>query len=638
MCGILGKVTFSGRHESAVEFTYALNQLINRGPDDSGVFEDCLTNNRRISLGHRRLSILDLSDAGHQPMISPSSGTVCVYNGEIYNFKDIRNQLRALGHEFHSECDTEVVIAAYDEWGSDFLDQFIGMFAVAIYDPKRQRLLLARDRLGIKPLYLYSDGNQLAFSSEVSALAALPTLKLEVRPDAVHHLLLYGYIPAPLSIYRNVEKIKPGHKVVVDLSDQKTVHQQYWDAVHYYARPANFRSEEEVVEAITAELKDAVNRRLISDVPIGAFLSGGIDSSLIAAFMQELSSSPIKTFTIGFSDSDFDEAPYAKRMAEYLGTEHTELYIDEHSVLDIAQNTSNYFDEPFADTSAVPTLALSRMTRQHVTVALSGDGGDELFWGYNNYAFASFRRYDELRNVPRSLRLIAAQILQLLPSNAMQSRGFQLKFRDFVEFYLRNHQLSLKVMYPGLHPCNPEFEDILDTVNRRIYERLENIPRDSVTGAMDLHTYLPDDILAKVDRATMSVGLEARVPMLDHNVVQLAASIPTEYKTRNGQLKYLLRLVLSQQVPQDIWDRPKKGFGIPISRWLRTSLRDWAHEELFSSETSLNSWIDKSEMRRAFSDHQEGRVDNKRLIWAGLQLSGWDQRMRRIRLGMPING
>ena len=630
MCGILGLVTFAGRHSSEGQFHNALMQLEQRGPDDHGTFHQLSDSRFQLSLGQTRLSILDLSEAGHQPMINSLTDTVCVYNGEIYNFKEIRDRLREVGYQFHSECDTEVVSVSYDEYQAEFLQKFVGMFALCLFDQKRRRLLLARDRLGIKPLYYYWDGQRFAFSSEIAALVALPALELEICQTAVHHLLRYGYIPGEMSIYKNVHKLRPGHRMMLDLDRPDIRKEQYWSALDYYRNPDSYRTEGEVIESLTDEIGKAVSRRLISDVPIGAFLSGGIDSSLVVALMQEASSRPVQTFTIGFSEPDFDEAPAAREIARYLGTDHTELYIDEVTVQEIAKTTAQHFDEPFADSSAVPTLALSRMTRDHVTVALSGDGGDELFWGYNNYLPAGYRQYEKLRSVPLPIRRMLGAILKAVPSASMRSKGFQIQFRDFVEYYLKNHRIKLQAHYPNLHAVARDGEDVLDSMCRKTVEQLDGKPRDILMGAMDLHAYLPDDILTKVDRASMSVGLEARVPILDHNVVQLAAGIPVEFKTKDGQLKYLLRNVLSKYVPQDLWDRPKKGFGIPISRWLRTSLKSWAEDELFAGDSRLLEWIDKKELSRVFDDHQAGKADNKLLIWACIQLAGWDRRVRAI--------
>ncbi len=628
MCGILGKVTLSGEAEGPDVFDRALRQLDHRGPDDRGAHHLVTPGGAVVSLGQTRLSILDLSDAGHQPMISPRSGAVIVFNGEVYNFREIRARLVAKGMEFTSECDTEVILAAYDEWGDSFVDSLRGMFAIAIYDPRRGRIVLARDRLGIKPLYYYWDGRQLAFGSEITALAAFPNLQLDVCQAALRNYLRQGFIPGPLSIFRKIRKLPQGHLLVCNLDGSNPVEKRYWDPLDFYAQPRSFRDENEVVEAIRSELTEAVRLRLISDVPLGAFLSGGIDSSLVVALMRQVHTGLLKTFTIGFSEPEWDEAPAARRIADYLGTEHHEEYLSEANVLDAVRTVGDHYDEPFADESNIPTLLLSKMTRKHVTVALSGDGGDELFWGYNHYDTRAMRWFRGLNRVPRLVRRGAGVILKQLGAEGYRI-GDLIEFEDLPMYYMRA-RIWPPGQYRGLHRHDEEHDRLLE-IGRCVASRLRGRDRHVLTGAMDLHCYLVDDILTKVDRASMAVALEARVPILDHQVVQLAASIPSSFKTAGGEKKRLLRQLLAQYIPRQLWDRPKKGFGVPLVRWLRTSLKDWAYDELCSRGTHLGDWLDAGTLRQVLDDHTRGRRNVSGLIWACLQLSNWDRRMTRLR-------
>ena len=628
MCGILGKVTFKGAHEAPTVFDQALGQLRHRGPDDQGAHHGQGPEGCRVSMGQTRLSILDLSSAGHQPMFSPRTGSCVVYNGEIYNFREIRATLETKGYKFTSECDTEVVLAAYDEYGEDFVTHFVGMFAIGLWDKPRGRLVLARDRLGIKPLYYYWDQNQLAFGSEVTALAALPGLRLNVSDAVIGEFLLFGYIPHPLSIFERTHKLPAGHLMTIDLARPRVESRAYWDALQYYLTPKSY-TEEEAIDALESALLDAVRLRLISDVPLGAFLSGGVDSSLVVALMKKVHTGTVRTFTIGFSVPTWDEAPHARRIAQHIGTQHEEVYLTEDNVLSAAREVGDYYDEPFADSSNIPTLALARMTRRHVTVALSGDGGDELFWGYSSYTNRAYDVFERLEPMPRAMRRMIGAAMRAVPGRRWRPWGERLRHDDFAGYAMLPN-IWLTWEYPGLHRRTAGSESRVMQIAREVQARLPGAPRDVLTGAIDLKAYLPDDILTKVDRATMSVALEARVPILDHRVVQLAAGIPIELKTAGREQKHLLKRLLSRHVPRELWDRPKMGFGIPLAPWLRTSLREWTEDQLGSREGRLHDWIDSRVLRQVLDDHQQCKTDASQLIWACLQLAAWDRRIRSI--------
>lgn len=631
MCGILGLITFSGESASLDVFDRALAQLDHRGPDDRGAWHTTTAAGVRVSFGQTRLAILDLSEAGHQPMFSPRSGVAVVFNGEIYNFKEVRAALERKGFSFQTSCDTEVILAAYDAYGDAFVEHLRGMFAIALFDPKRNRIVLIRDRLGIKPLHYYFDGRRFAFASELTALAAMPDMDLEVCQTALHNYLRQGFVPGPATIYHRVRKLPPGHALALDLGVPRPDVRRYWDPLEHYGNPRTFSSESEVLDAMQERLIESVRLRLISDVPLGAFLSGGVDSTLIVAMMRQVHTGSLKTFTIGFSEPDWDEAPAARRIAEHLGTEHHEQYISEANVLDAARRVADHYDEPFADESNIPTLLLSEMTRRQVTVALSGDGGDELFWGYYHYNTRAMRCFSCLNNVPRPFRLAAGAALRPFGDEGRRI-GELLEFEDLPMYYMRSRNWALE-LYPRLHRAGPQQDRMLE-IGREVASRLPGSDRHVLTGAMDLHCYLVDDILTKVDRASMAVALEARVPILDHKVVELAASIPSSFKTAGGEQKHLLKSLLERFVPRPLWERPKKGFGVPLVRWFRTTLKDWAYDELCSRSTHLGQWLDPGELRRMLDDHTSGRRNLSGLIWACLQLARWDRRMVAIRGGL----
>jgi len=629
MCGILGVVTFRGAHPSEQSFDRALGLLDHRGPDDRGALHDSLPSGGRISLGQTRLSILDLSPAGHQPMVSERTGTAIVFNGEAYNFREVRAGLQAAGVSFHSECDTEVLLAAYDQRQDDFIEPFRGMFAIGLWDRARNRLLLVRDRLGIKPLYYYWDGRTLAFASELTAIAALPDLQLDVCQDAMRQYLWRGFIPYPLSIYKQIRKLPAGYRLSISLADPRPEATPYWDALDYYASPRSYAGPIEAVDAIEDVLSEAVRLRLISDVPLGAFLSGGIDSSLVVALMRKVHSGTVRTFSIGFDEDRWNEAPAAKRIAEHLGTQHEEMYISRENLLEQVPCVSRHYDEPFADSSAIPTLALAKLTRRHVTVALSGDGGDELFWGYDQYSAKSNAIFPWVQWIPGAVRKSIGAGLRAFRGSSLERWGHLIAFDDFAQFYARTDHWH-PWTFAGLHRANVSMHRQLE-IGREVAARLGDQDRDRHMSAADLKSYLVDDILTKVDRATMAVALEARVPILDHKVVELAAGIPYSIKKHGNEKKHLLKELLARHVPRPLWDRPKMGFGVPLVHYFRGPLRDWARDELFSHDHSLAEWLNMNVVQQVYDEHVSGRRDCASLLWACLQLAGWDRRMREIR-------
>ena len=602
MCGFVGFIGPSGLNmtrEAAVR--RMCDAIRHRGPDDSGIWVD---NAFGIALGHRRLSIIDLSPAGHQPMLSASGRFVIAFNGEIYNFKTIRDELTQAGKapNWRGHSDTEVLLAAIETWGTEAaLTRSAGMFAFALFDRQTGSLTLARDRLGEKPLYWGANNGVLLFGSDLAALRCHPLWRGEVDRDALALLLRYNNVPAPHSIYKGIFKSEPGTILHFENGRAEPAVTRYWDADGVIASGASHAFEGSSVDATDETerlLRQALAGQMIADVPLGAFLSGGIDSSTVVALMQSANSRPVKTFSIGFEEQGYDEAPHAKAVARHLATDHTELYVSQADALAVVPRLAGIYSEPFADSSQIPTLLVAGMARRHVTVALSGDGGDELFSGYNRYAIAH-RTWNRLRRVPLPLRRalagsIAAVSAQrwdsmarpfagLLPAKFWPDRAGDKLVKAAGVAQLQ----SLDEVYRALvsHWQAPDGVVIGGNEGGASSHTAKIATLDPVRRMMqqDLTHYLPDDILVKVDRAAMAVSLETRVPMLDHRLVEFSATLPMSILRRNGQSKWPLRQVLHRYVPQHLIDRPKMGFGVPLDSWLRGPLRDWAEALLDQS-------------------------------------------------------
>jgi len=596
--------------------------LRHRGPDDSGIWLDEAAG---IGLGHRRLSILDLSPLGRQPMHSASGRYVICFNGEVFNFARLRAELEPLGHSFRGGSDTEVMLAAIEQWGlAAAVQRFIGMFAFALWDAQNRTLHLVRDRIGIKPLYYGQAGGDFIFGSELKALRTHPDFDSAIDRGALTLYFRHNYIPGPWSIHQGARKLPPGHILTLGCDGQQVL-ARYWSPEDIWARgeAAPFAgTEAEAASQLEALLTDAVGLRMLADVPLGAFLSGGIDSSLVVALMQAQSTQAVRTFSIGFAEKAHNEAPHAEAVAAHLGTNHTQFMLSQRDLLDVVPLVPRYWDEPFADSSQIPTYAVCKLARQHVTVALSGDGGDELFFGYDRY-FHTQRWWRRLKRIPGPLRSVSGLGERLLgqgsgPTLARLSKRLGLfSERNFAAFYSR---LISQVHRPG--------ELVLDA---------PPAPRTPLPGASpggdllrdmalwDVLMYLPDDILTKVDRASMAVSLETRVPLLDHRVIEFAASLPTAFKARNGNGKIILKQLLHKHVPRALVERPKMGFGVPISTWLRDELRPWAEDLLGEAALRAEGHLNAPLIRRAWAEHLSGRVDHSPLLWAVLMYSSWRQ-------------
>ena len=647
MCGITGFWNPQRDNNAAVlqnTVQRMASTISHRGPDDSGEWVDAESG---VALGFRRLAIVDLSPTGHQPMHSADGRYVIIFNGEVYNFLELREELAALGHSFRGTSDTEVMLAAICQWGlSAAVKRFNGMFAFALWDRTERRLHLVRDRLGIKPVYYGWSGGVFMFGSELKPLRAHPAFQAGINRDVLSLFLRFADVPAPFSIYEGIHKQPPG--TILTLTEgpaQQAPHiEVYWSArqaaENGLRQPFN-GSEEEARQELDALLRDGIEKRMIADVPLGAFLSGGVDSSTVVALMQAISSQPVKTFTIGFHEAGYDEAQYARQVAAHLGTEHTELYLTPQEMLDVVPRLPHLYDEPFADASQIPTYLVSQLARRHVTVSLSGDGGDELFAGYNRYTWAD-RIWNRVGGLPpfgrRSLRAmlsilspegwqtllrcmgpLAPQALrQPLLADKVQKIADVLSvdspkavYRQLVSQWKQPDAVALRAHEPMTLLNDPSaWAEVLDFSRWMMY--------------MDLVTYLPDDILTKMDRASMGVSLESRVPLLDdHRVVEFAWRLPMSYKIRDGQSKWLLRQVLYQYVPPDLIERPKMGFAIPIDAWLRGPLRDWAESYLAEDRLRREAFLDPAPVRQKWDEHLSGRHNWQYPLWGVLMFQAW---------------
>lgn len=609
MCGITGKIFFTGDQVAPSDISTLTQALAHRGPDDTGTY---LSPDAAVGLGHRRLSVIDLTSAGHQPM-RYLNRYVITFNGEIYNFRELRKNLKQRGYHFQSSTDTEVILALYDAYGERCVDYLNGMFAFAIYDEAEHKLFCARDRLGKKPFKYYADHKVFIFASEIKAILTQPEVSAAPDLAALNHYLTFQYVPAPSTGFAKIYKLPPAHTLTLNVKNGQLTIRRYWAPDSPDPKPIQTVAEWE--QMLRAAVAEAVRNRLIADVPLGAFLSGGLDSSAVVALMAQASSSQIKTFSIGFNVAAHDELAYARLVARRYNTDHTELRVTPDP-LDIVNILRTHLDEPFADSSAIPTYYLCRLTRQHVTVALTGDGGDELFAGYRHYLAHRLAHY--ISQVPGAGRI------GTFVAGRLSSRP-------------QRFAASLAQGIPRRHLTYIAYAD--QGMKRRLYsEALAAFLNDTpphmpastgnpvaIAQSFDLQTYLPDDILAKVDYMSMAVGLEARCPLLDYHVVALAARIPTNLKLRGWQGKYIWKRSLRNIVPEPILTRPKQGFTVPLSDWLKGPLKTLLHDTLTSARSRQRGLFNTPHLEQLMSAHDRGASHLARPLWALLVLELWFQ-------------
>jgi len=644
MCGICGEINLDHRGIQVDVMKRMCDVMAYRGPDDEGaVF---LGGNRivetgksspwpsnendfDVALGHRRLSIIDLSQAGHQPMSNEDGTLWIVYNGEIYNFQDLKKQLQGRGHVFKSKSDTEVILKAYEEWGVECLKAFRGMFAFAIWDSKRRQLFMARDRLGKKPLVYFNKDGYFAFASEIKALLQIPEAERKVDNNALHNYLTYQYVPSPDTIFEGIKKLPPAHYLLYDSSGNIKI-ERYWKLA-FASNKEPQRDISEWCHLIRSKLEESVKLRLISDVPLGAFLSGGVDSSLVVGIMAKLSRNPVKTFSIGFEEKDFDELSYARMVSKHFATEHHEFIVKPNAI-EILPKLVWHYNEPFADSSAIPTFYVANMTKDHVKVVLTGDAGDENFAGYPRYLrskwVALFSKIPERMRrdlLPPFLRTVGQLHWKVKTFNRLAayiesiSRNQGRNYAEQVKIFNSEEKRSL---------YSPEFNQAVKGTDSFEYllGKFDEAGTDDLIEQLlylDINTYLPEDLLVKMDIATMANSLEARVPFLDHQFMESIASIPPHLKLKGTVTKYILKETFKEFLPETIFKRKKMGFGVPVSRWFRNELKDYVYDILLDPRTLNRGYFRREGVQRLLNDHIALRYDHSAKIWALLFLEMW---------------
>ena len=622
MCGIAGFVSqesfASNRADAVVVLDRMCRRIAHRGPDDQGMFVE-----GTAALGMRRLSIIDLA-GGHQPLSGCTDAATIVFNGEIYNYRELQRELESQGHRFQTHCDTETIVHAYEQYGEKCVDYLRGMFAFAIWDARRRELFIARDRAGKKPLYYtVTSSGTMIFGSELKALREHPEFRGEISIEAIDAYLTFGYVPDPLTIFRDVHKLPPGHHL--KFSAGRVLVEQYWDFPYIEPQAEPARSEEDCLEELLALLDEAVRVRLVSDVPLGAFLSGGVDSSTVVGLMARHSDQPVKTFSIGFHEDSYNELKYARVAAKHFGTDHHEFVVTP-DICEIVDELVWHFDEPFADSSAIPTYMVSKLAREHVKVVLSGDGGDEVFGGYTRYALD--RRRSGFARLPHVLRYGLMQPLsRRLPHRAWGRNYLHHISSEPLDRYVEDISIYTKLNKPLLYT---------DGFRRQLGESEAASSFLELAGSarsgdpldallyLDSKTYLPGDILTKVDRMSMAVSLEARVPLLDHKLIEFVGTrIPASMKMKGLETKHIFKRAVGDLVPAEILDRPKQGFGVPIEQWINKQLRDRVRETLTEARTTERGYIEKHYVNVLLDEHECGRRDHARELWSLFMLELW---------------
>jgi len=625
MCGICGIYSFREILPSDKDLTKSMcDVMVHRGPDDEGYYFD-----EKVALGMRRLSIIDLV-TGHQPLSNEDGTLWTVYNGEIYNFPELRADLIKRGHQFTTQTDTEVIVHLYEEKEENFVHSLNGMFAIALWDKKRKKLVLARDRIGIKPLHYLQLGDKFLFASEIKSLLE-SNYKREIDLEALSQFFTFEYIPAPKSIFKGIQKLLPGNMLI--LQDSRIETRSYWD-VRYTSLPNEKKPAEDYIEEIYERLRESVRKRLISDVPLGVFLSGGIDSSTVTALMSEVAASKIKTYSIGFKEKSFDELSYAQQVANLFGTDHREFVVESNLVKELVPVLMKYLDEPLADASIIPTYIISKLAREYVTVALAGDGGDELFAGYDTYK--AYRVAQYYRKVPRFLRDgLVKKVVNLLPASKKRL-SFEFKAKKFISGIDYPPEISNTIWWGAYNPSekqklfSPELNfSLLRDPFEPIRFHLKNYrPLDSLDQIcyLDLKLYLQDDLLVKVDRMSMANSLEIRVPFLDYTFVEFAVSLPSSLKLKGLKTKYILKKAMAKHLPPEILNRKKIGFDIPLGVWIQKELGDFVRDVLSPSNLRKHNFFNYGHVQKILDEHFAGTHNHRQLLWPLIIFQFWYDR------------
>ncbi len=636
MCGIIGLVDYN-KDSTEILLNQMIDTITHRGPDSTGN-SFFIKESYQVGLGHSRLSILDLTALGNQPMIYDN--LTIIHNGEVYNFKEIKKELVQKGYEFTSHTDTEVILKSFHAWGVVCVQKFRGMFAFAIYDNKKEKLFIFRDRTGIKPLYYHHNDKLFLFGSELKTFYKHPKFQKSIEPKALPYYFRFGYIPAPLTIFKDTYKLKPGHYLVVDVENNSFEEKEYWSVEHAFLEDKSQDSEEVIVKNLEKTLLNSFQLRMVSDVPVGVFLSGGVDSSLVTALLQKDSSTPLKTFTIGFEEKGYNEATFAKEIATYLGTDHTEYYCTKDDMLDIVKELPTMYDEPFGDSSALPTLLVSKLAKEKVSVVLSGDGGDEAFAGYSKY-FA-LEKIAHLQNSKFKKMVIKAltstvsnevveKVNNLLPA-AKKQKNIKDKYQKFKNA-INSDNFADMFINASSYVDNNTLDKILIDNNIdfnlssfAIFDKVSHLSPLDQMALCDYKTFMVDDVLTKVDRASMTVSIEAREPLLDHTIIEFSAHIPSSLKYKNGSGKYLLKEVLYKYIPKELIERPKSGFQIPLNEWLKSDLRDILDCYLEKKRLLQSGIYNVDELLKIKNDYYKGKSINISLLWFVLMFEMWREK------------
>jgi asparagine synthase (glutamine-hydrolysing) len=629
MCGLAGFVDFNKR-SLKTQLEKMTDVLMHRGPDDSGykLFE---TKEAIIGLGHRRLSILDLSMHGHQPM--DFENFTIVYNGEIYNFREIRVELEKYNYIFHSDSDTEVILKAFHKWGIKCIDKFNGMFLIVIFNKEKNHLTLIRDRAGVKPCFYYHKDNLFLFSSELKSFHKHPGFEKNINFDSLGSYLQYGYISEPNSIFENTYKLESGYYLEIDLKSKKISKNKYWNVIEFYDKPKLKIAEEEALEELERLLISSFEYRMVSDVPVGVFLSGGYDSSIVTAILQSGRTEKINTFTIGFKEKGFDEAPHAKKIAKFLGTNHTEYYCTQKDALEILPKLCDIFDEPFGDNSSIPTILVSQLARKDVTVSLSADGGDEIFAGYSKYDLCLnyLNKFDKIPSVIRSG--LSSAMSSFNPKQIPyfnNTYNFETKYLKAMNALLAKNSVEM-LKLTSQHFTKSQINNLLKPQIKTLKSNFDLIISDgndflNKMLAIDYKTYMVDDVLTKVDRSTMSVGLEGREPLLDYRIIEFAAQLPSELKYKNGIKKSLLKQITHKYLPKELMDRPKMGFGVPITEWFKNDLKEYFMTYLSKERLEKEGIFNVEEVLLMRNRFLEGDNESARRLWFILIFELWHEK------------